>query len=133
MCHNNHSTCDDNDNVTINSDDSVYEENENIIVEKNLFEQKLFDEANDHKDLNELVDYINEDDCEKIKNSSSKKKKTNQNKKKKKSKKNLNSDFLKEEKILEEDKIIIEFKVKLENDSLNAKEVILYYYIESKN
>lgn len=65
---------------------------------------------------------------DKEKNSSKKKKnlKTSQNKKKKKSKKNLETiDFLKSDKTQQDeiDLTIIEFKIKLENDSLNAKEV----------
>ena len=111
--------------MTVNSDDSIDGNKENYSPQKNKFNLEIIDEAKNYKDLNELVDYINEDNIEKVKNYSQKKK-TPQNKKKIKTKKNINNtDFLKQEKLLEEDKIIIEFKIKLENDSLNAKEVIL--------
>jgi hypothetical protein len=61
----------------------------------------------------------------KEKNSPKKKKaKSNQNKKKKKSKKNVDNEMGKSDKhVDEEDKSIFEFRSKLENDSLNAKEV----------
>ena len=86
------------------------------------------EKENNIRGLNEWVDYIMEDNNEKDKNSSKKKKnfKTSQNKKKKKTKKSIEpSDFLNSDKSLleEEDTSIIEFKIKLKNDSINAKEV----------
>jgi hypothetical protein len=91
------------------------------------YNNEELEEENNYKDLNELMDYINEDENGKIKNSPKKKKngnlKTSQ-KKKKKSKKTIgNNDYLKIEKVQEEDRSVVEFKMKLENDSLNAKDV----------
>jgi hypothetical protein len=136
ICHtNNHSTCDDND-VANYSEESIEDEKEDSIhSHKAKFNKDVQEEennVNEYKDLNELLDYINEDDSQgKLKNSPKKKKavmKTNPNtKKKKKSKKNIyiNEQVFQEESIgkeKEEDKSVVEFKMKLENESANAKE-----------
>jgi len=127
---NNHSTCDDND-VENNSEESIDDEKENSLNAQRTKYNKEVEDENNYKDLNKLMDYINEDDND---NKSSPKKKSknmktqnnnnsNQTKKKKKSRKNINAtDYTKDEKIKEEDKTLIEFKIKLENESLNARE-----------
>jgi hypothetical protein len=111
--------------------DEINEDNENS--ENSQQANKEVEKENNIRDLNEWVDYIMEDD-EKEKNLSKKKKnlKTSQ-KKKKKSKKNIeNTEILTKTQVDEEDKIITEFKIKLENDSLNAKEVYKKNYHRSK-
>jgi len=129
LCHtsNNHSTDDNDNNLAYNSDDSIERDYDSP--------ERSKEDDNSYKDLNELVDYINNDDQneEKIKNGNGKKKKNNiktsnnpssQNKKKKKNKKSTADVQIKVEKLSQEEKSVIEFKVKLENDSLNAKEVL---------
>ena len=107
--------------------------------ENNEISQKINKEEekdNNIKDLNELVYYIMEDDFnDKDKNSTKKKK--NIQKKKKKMKKNVeNNHFFISDKTQqdeEEERFIEEFKIKLENDSFNEKEVLIMYILEAQN
>jgi len=132
ICHtiNNQSTCEDVDNATYNSDVSFDDDGVRNSPLRTLNDLKDSLGAN-YKDLNELVSYINNDDsCEKNQRSSKKNKKnsnnkaSNQTKKKKKTKKTTNSieKTTKADNIPEEDKLVLEFKMKLESQSVNAKE-----------
>jgi|LauGreDrversion4_2_1035121.scaffolds.fasta_scaffold229276_2 hypothetical protein len=97
---------------------------------------KEVEKENNIRDLNDWVDYIMEDDKGKLKYSPKKKKlnKTNQSKKKKKAKKMTESNEIKPEKILDEDeRLLNEFKNKLENESLYAKEVMNKYILERES
>lgn len=117
--HTTHSTCDGNDEAS----DELKEENDNS---ESSQANKEVEKENNIRDLNDWVDYIMEDDKGKLKYSPKKKKlnKTNQNKKKKKTKKTTENSEIKSDKILDEDeRLLNEFKNKLENESLYAKEV----------
>lgn len=118
--HGSNSTCDDNETNT----------DENLDTEGDTFESQKsnreVEKENYNRNLNDWVTYINEDQDDE-KNSPKKKKanKTSQNKKKKKSKKNSDrqSSERSEKQMDEEEKSLMEFRARLENDSHAAKEV----------
>jgi len=124
-CHtyNNHSTCDDNDIEANISEESIDDKETSANTQRTKYNNEVLDEENAFKDLNELMDYINEDDRNSPRNKNNHNLKTHKSKKKKKSKKILNNtDYVKKEKLYE-DKSVSEFKVKLESVTSKAKEI----------